>query len=130
MNRIANTIRALLSETNDQAVVGVLQMPSADWICSLVAINHIGAIYLPLDLRVGVPRLRSNVQAGRPVVILVDTETVGKIEEVDVDGHAAVINVSRSKDLSILVQAISNHLYRITTCKLFYFCLDSKLGLG
>ena len=42
----------------------------------MISINRIGAIYLPLDLRVGVPRLRSNVEAGRPAAILADSNTM------------------------------------------------------
>lgn len=62
VNSIATALRAQLPDNEEQSVVGIFQMPSADWICSLIAINRIGALYLPLDLRNGIPRLKSNVQ--------------------------------------------------------------------
>ena len=97
VNSIASALRVQLRESNEQSIVGVFQMPSADWICSLVAINRVGAIYLPLDLRVGIPRLRSNVEAGRPAAILVDNETMGQVKHIDLNGNAIAINVSGSE---------------------------------
>lgn len=95
VNSISSALRAQLSESDlQQAVVGVFQMPSADWICSLVAINRVGGIYLPLDLRNSIPRLKSNVEAARPAVILADNETVGQVKQIDVNDLAVVINVS------------------------------------
>lgn len=94
VNSISGALRVQLPANNEQAVIGVFQMPSADWICSLVAINRIGAIYLPLDLRNSIPRLRSNVEATRPAAILSDNETVSQIKQIDPNEDAIVINVS------------------------------------
>ncbi|RDL30421.1 uncharacterized protein BP5553_10299 [Venustampulla echinocandica] len=94
VNSICSALRVQLPENNEQAVVGVFQMPSADWICCLVAINRVGAIYLPLDLRNSVPRLKSNVESARPAAILADNETVGQVKQIDLNELAVVINVS------------------------------------
>lgn len=94
VNSISSALRSQIPEDDRQAVVGVFQMPSADWICCLLAIHRIGAIYLPLDLRNSIPRLKRNVEIARPVAILVDNETVGRVGEVDVNGLAIILNVS------------------------------------
>ncbi|KAH6867729.1 hypothetical protein B0T10DRAFT_596949 [Thelonectria olida] len=82
MGRRVNAIaQALLKAGTAQGtVVGVFQEPSADWICSLLAILRAGAVYLPLDLRNSIPRLTSIVKAARPSVIVTDDTTTDKVE--------------------------------------------------
>lgn len=93
---IARVLRERLHQRNDKTpVVGVFQTPSADWICSLVAIHRVGATYLPLDLRNSIPRLKSNVEAARPSAILADSETVSRVTELGISGNTvAVINLA------------------------------------
>jgi hybrid polyketide synthase/nonribosomal peptide synthetase ACE1 len=91
---IASVLREQLSKHGNDQVVGVFQMPSNDYICSMLAINRIGAIYLPLDLRNGAPRLKSSVKAARPVAILTDSETVERIDEIRIVKQMVIINVS------------------------------------
>ncbi|KAK3299484.1 BcPKS5, polyketide synthase [Chaetomium fimeti] len=94
---IANAlhVRLPLTVDNKPPVVGVFQAPSADWICSLVAIHRIGAVYLPLDLRNSIPRLKSNVAVARPAAILVDAETTSRTAELEVKDAVPAIDVSR-----------------------------------
>src|SRR5947209_8494819 len=74
---IARALRAQLPDQSlQQSVVGVLQTPAADWIASLVAILRVGAVYLPLDLKVSAPRLKGYVKAARPAAILADTTMI------------------------------------------------------
>ncbi|KAF4502344.1 Nonribosomal peptide synthetase 14 [Fusarium agapanthi] len=89
-------LERLLDQSNEQSVVGVFQTPSADWIASMIAILRIGAIYLPLDQKVSIPRLTSYVKAARPAVVLSDNETVRLTPDIGVrDGDSiAVINIS------------------------------------
>ncbi|KAI9934804.1 hypothetical protein ASPWEDRAFT_175532 [Aspergillus wentii DTO 134E9] len=75
------------------AVVGVMQEPSADWICSMLAIFRTGAVYLPLDLRNSIHRTKSAIQTTKPVVLLVDHSTAGATDSLD-DFNDKVINVS------------------------------------
>ncbi|GKT46623.1 hybrid PKS-NRPS synthetase prlS [Colletotrichum spaethianum] len=69
----------------------------------MIAIFRLGAIYLPLDLRVSVPRPKGYVKAAVPTVILSDNETFARRPDivVDVDDALAVINIS---DLPAMVQ--------------------------
>lgn len=94
---IANALRVRLPHSTDGKgpVVGVFQAPSADWICSLVAIHRVGAVYLPLDLRNSIPRLKSNVAVAHPAAILVDAETAHRTVELEIKDTAPAIDVSR-----------------------------------
>ncbi|KAH6980326.1 hypothetical protein EDB82DRAFT_281561 [Fusarium venenatum] len=79
--RINTISKALIDAGTVQGtVVGVFQEPSADWICSLLAIFKAGAVYVPLDLRNSIPRLVSIVKASRPSVIITDGTTDDKVE--------------------------------------------------
>ena len=60
--------------------IGVFQDPSADWICSMLAIFRVGATYIPLDLRNSIVRLISVVKAARPTILLTDRSTTSKIK--------------------------------------------------
>jgi hybrid polyketide synthase/nonribosomal peptide synthetase ACE1 len=60
------------------AIIGVFQEPSTDWICSMLAIFKVGAVYVPLDLRNSFSRLGSIVKAAQPAIILTDDTTTDK----------------------------------------------------
>ncbi|KAH6637105.1 BcPKS5, polyketide synthase, partial [Chaetomium tenue] len=94
---IANALNVRLPNSVDgkAPVVGVFQAPSADWICSLVAIHRVGAVYLPLDLRNSIPRLKSNVAVARPAALLVDAETASRVGELEIKDAIPAIDVSR-----------------------------------
>lgn len=92
---IASSLRQMLPMSNGQSIVGVFQMPSADWICSLLAILRIGAVYMPLDLRNGTPRLRSNIEAAQPAAILMDAETASQVNEICENKSVVLIDVSQ-----------------------------------
>lgn len=72
--------------------VAVFQSPSADWVCSLLAIWHAGGTYVPMDLRSSLPRLAAIAGAAKPTVILCHAETEADVPELK--SVAAVINVS------------------------------------
>lgn len=88
--------RLLYKEGRSQdSVVGVFQMPTADYICSLLAIHRVGAVYLPLDIRNGPARLKTNVKEAQPVAVLLDKVTASRIGEIDIEETTvAVIDVS------------------------------------
>ncbi|RAL11483.1 lovastatin nonaketide synthase [Aspergillus homomorphus CBS 101889] len=78
--RIDCITNMLLSSGIQQGtVVGVFQEPSADWICSMLAILRAGCVYLPLDLRNSIPRLASIVKAAQPLIMLTDHTTTDKV---------------------------------------------------
>ncbi|KAK9778927.1 putative Beta-ketoacyl synthase domain-containing protein [Seiridium cardinale] len=56
--------------------IAVYQEPSADWVCSMIAIMNIGAIYVPLDMGTPVSRLSQIVQDCKPELLLVGSHTV------------------------------------------------------
>ena len=92
---IARVLRGILPDQNrQQSVVGVFQTPAADWIASMIAIFRVGAIYLPLDLKVSTARLKGYADVARPAVILTDHETAEYVREINVEDTAAVINIS------------------------------------
>ncbi|TVY91566.1 Fusaridione A synthetase [Lachnellula willkommii] len=93
--RVDSIARSLTnSGISNGAIVGVLQEPSPDWICSMLAIFRAGAIYLPLDLRNSIHRLRNAVQTAKPTSILVDPTTVDVVKTIDA-GYANIIDISR-----------------------------------
>lgn len=76
-------------------VVGVFQEPSADWICSMLAIFRAGAVYVPLDLRNSSSRLHSIVTASKPTHILTDSASTSKVSlKLMGAGHAIEISMA------------------------------------
>ena len=73
--------------------VGVFQQPSALWICSLLAIWRIGAVYVPLDPRNGLPRLAATCSVVEPTSVLCDSSTTGDVNELVLSSGAITINV-------------------------------------
>jgi hybrid polyketide synthase/nonribosomal peptide synthetase ACE1 len=95
VDSIARVLCDLLpDQTRQGAVVGVFQTPAAGWIASLVAIMRVGAVYLPLDLKVSASRLNSYVKAAQPAVILTDDTMVGLTEDIGIEHPTAVVNIS------------------------------------
>lgn len=78
-------ISAALEATNLEALagsrIGVFQDTTADWICSMLAIMRVGAVYVPLDLKVGIQRLAMAVKDCQPTVILYDGSTQNQLPE-------------------------------------------------
>ncbi|KAL9130700.1 MAG: hypothetical protein Q9217_001179 [Psora testacea] len=74
----ANSIASILLANDVTTVsrVAVFQEPTSDWVCSLLAIFRVGAVYVPLDLRTPLPRLATIVKDCQPHVILAHPATV------------------------------------------------------
>ncbi|KAI2734306.1 hypothetical protein DTO013E5_10055 [Penicillium roqueforti] len=71
---IANEL--LRNEVGSGTRVGILQSPSADWICSLMAILRVGGVYIPLDTKVGMNRLAMIMKETQAPMVLVDTKSM------------------------------------------------------
>ena len=84
------------ARVSEGTVVAVFQEPSANWICSMLAIFRTGAIYLPLDLKNGPERLLGSVQVARPEVILADQWTMDKVSSLQAH-KTLTIDVSQVK---------------------------------
>ncbi|XWW93079.1 hypothetical protein V2A60_001007 [Cordyceps javanica] len=92
--RIDNIVSALLeSGLSAGSKVGVFQTPSADWICSMLAIFRMGATYIPLDLRNSMARIVSIANSALPDALLVDQSTLPIVGQVRAQ-NAAIIDVS------------------------------------
>lgn len=78
MAQRANSIAAemLAKGVTPGSKVAVFQVPTSDWICSLLAILRIGAVYVPLDLRNPLPRLAAIAKASEVAAILAQAATV------------------------------------------------------
>ena len=76
-----NAIAAALVAANVMGghKVAVFQEPTADWICSLLAIFRVGAVYVPLDLRTSLPRLARIVSQCTPNLILAHDSTMANV---------------------------------------------------
>ncbi|KAJ5710181.1 lovastatin nonaketide synthase [Penicillium malachiteum] len=83
INYLTNTL--LESGVEQGTVVGVLQEPSSDWICSLLSVIRAGCIYLPLDLKNSIPRLASIVKLAKPSVMLTDRSVSDKVAMIGAD---------------------------------------------
>ncbi|KAH8880972.1 beta-ketoacyl synthase domain-containing protein [Thozetella sp. PMI_491] len=98
-NRVDCIASALLGRGVDRGQhVAVFQEPLPDWICSMLAIMKIGAVYVPLDPGTRVARLASMVRDCRPVATLVDDTTREKSREFAISD--SIVNVSDITDLS------------------------------
>ncbi|KAM5462795.1 putative Hybrid PKS-NRPS biosynthetic cluster [Microsporum audouinii] len=75
------------------STIAVFQERTSDWVCSLLAIMHVGAIYIPLDPSSPIERLISIVDDCHPAAILVDRNTVDKVSSLKAE-QVMVVNVS------------------------------------
>lgn len=96
-------ISASLSEVDVSAgsTVAVFQEPSADWICSLLAVWKFGGVYVPLELRNGIPRLAIIVKDCQPDAILCHDKTTNEVSALG-SKSAKVINVSNVSSNEII----------------------------
>lgn len=103
-------IQAISEELQKGGVVAgsrvlVFQKAASDWVCSMLAIMRLGAVYVPLNLREPLPRLASVAVDCEPKAVLVDESTLSDASqlnvsfsnsmhrEVDCTIHAAIANM-------------------------------------
>jgi hybrid polyketide synthase/nonribosomal peptide synthetase ACE1 len=88
-SRIKSIAAVLVNNgATEGTTIGVFQNPSADWICSMLAIFRVGATYIPLDLRNSSARITSIVETAKPAIILTDHTTTSQIDQIG--AHDAV----------------------------------------
>ncbi|KAL3474076.1 lovastatin nonaketide synthase [Aspergillus californicus] len=95
MNTIANALLDAGVKPGDR--VALFQHPTTTTISSLLAIMHIGAVYVPLDLRSPLPRLTSILQDCQPGAIVYHTATESDVPGLALDG-VKLINASTLTD--------------------------------
>ncbi|KAF7165740.1 hypothetical protein CNMCM6106_001816 [Aspergillus hiratsukae] len=83
MSARIHTVAAALAnqKLTPGAKVAVFQQPSVDWICSMLAILRVGAVYVPFDPRLSLPRLQRIAQDCQPEAIVFHSATSGSIAE-------------------------------------------------
>ncbi|KAI9738829.1 MAG: putative Hybrid PKS-NRPS biosynthetic cluster [Cirrosporium novae-zelandiae] len=90
INAIAAAL--LAADITHGSRVVVFQEPTSDWICSLLAIMRVGAVYVPLDLRNPLPRLANIVRTCQANAILAHAATVKDAPELG--SKPTIINLS------------------------------------
>ncbi|EOD43327.1 putative lovastatin nonaketide synthase protein [Neofusicoccum parvum UCRNP2] len=93
VHSIANALLETGVTADSRARVAVFQVPSVDWICSMLAIMRIGAAYVPLDLRSGLPRLAAVVNECQPQAIVVHADTIDDVSALGT-GDMPVLDIS------------------------------------
>ncbi|RLL96033.1 hypothetical protein CFD26_103332 [Aspergillus turcosus] len=83
MSARIHTVAAALAKQKlaSGSKVAVFQQPSVDWICSMLAILRLGAVYVPFDPRLSLPRLQRIAQDCQPEAIVFHSETSASIPE-------------------------------------------------
>ena len=100
LQRVGLIAAALSSATiGAGSIVAVFQEPTTDWICSLLAIMRVGAVYLPLDLSISIQRLASVVADSKPSIILIDQVT---------DEASSALQFQDAKRISVSTLSSSN----------------------
>jgi hybrid polyketide synthase/nonribosomal peptide synthetase ACE1 len=84
MNTIARKLKDL--GATEGTVVAVVQKPTADWMCSMLAIFRTGATYVPLDLKNGINRLAGSINVARLSIFLVTNGLVKKPQSFNCKG--------------------------------------------
>ncbi|OKL60321.1 hypothetical protein UA08_04451 [Talaromyces atroroseus] len=94
-NRIGCIVSSLLeANLEEHAPVGVFQEPSPDWVCSILAVMAIGAIYVPFDAKSPTSRLVSMMEDCQPTAVLIHDATASKFGGLRLSSRATVINLA------------------------------------
>ncbi|KAF7169928.1 hypothetical protein CNMCM5623_002479 [Aspergillus felis] len=83
--------------------IGVFMEPRSDWICSLLAILRLDAIYIPLDSRMGLDRLTTVAQDCKPDLVLVDNISAPDFASLKTSGSSVNVDqiFSRSNESKV-----------------------------
>ncbi|KAL9044910.1 MAG: hypothetical protein Q9214_001987 [Letrouitia sp. 1 TL-2023] len=93
--RSCQIARALLdANVEPKATVVVYQEPSVDWICSLLAVLRIGAVYVPFDINIPLARLETMLETCQPSVILAHSPTKADSQRLGAAQPVRVMDVS------------------------------------
>ncbi|PYI32190.1 hypothetical protein BP00DRAFT_473498 [Aspergillus indologenus CBS 114.80] len=89
-----HTIAALLLRNGVSSgwKVGVFQHPTTDWVCCMLAILRIGAVYVPFDPKLSLPRLQQVAQSCKPEAVVFHSATVKDVSEL-LTGQPGVIRI-------------------------------------
>lgn len=86
------------ARVSEGSFVAIFQEPTADWICSLLAIWKVGAVFVPLELRNSLPRLAMIANDCKASAILCHEATIADVPALN--AHTAkTINISTLANL-------------------------------
>ncbi|KAJ5427409.1 lovastatin nonaketide synthase [Penicillium cf. griseofulvum] len=106
MHQIANALSKAGVNPGDR--VALLQQPTATTIASVLAIMHLGAVYVPLDLRSPIPRLISVLKDCKPRVIVYHTATEEDASALTLDDSISVGMINASTVPSEPQEVVAN----------------------
>ncbi|KAI1800660.1 putative hybrid NRPS/PKS enzyme [Daldinia bambusicola] len=75
VNSIATALSRNESNLEHGTIIGVFLEPGSDWVCSLLAVLRLGAIYVPLDPRTGLDRLAAIIKDSHLSTLIVNDST-------------------------------------------------------
>ncbi|KAI1177826.1 putative polyketide synthase [Nemania sp. FL0916] len=95
-DRVNSIASALLDhEVKPLSVVAIYQEPRTDWICSMLAIMRVGAIYAPLDHNTPSSRLATIVGDCKPSALIADEFTEARTSELGLPRGSPTIVLSQ-----------------------------------
>ena len=95
VSRIAAALLEL--KVAPKSYVAVYQEPSASFICSLLAILRVGAIYVPFDCTIPASRLAAIAKVCKPSAVIVHQATTAKVKELELSS-TAILDLSTTSD--------------------------------
>ncbi|KAL8727608.1 MAG: hypothetical protein Q9166_005916 [cf. Caloplaca sp. 2 TL-2023] len=84
----------LVANIKPKEAVVVYQEPSFDWICSLLAVMRVGAVYVPFDANIPLARLQTMLETCHPSLILVHDATVANAAMLQEKGSVLIKDVT------------------------------------
>ena len=93
--RVDSISSELLSHVAPNSNVAVFQERATDWVCSMLTIMKIGAVYVPLDPDTPGARLAMVVKNCMPTAILTDNKMQANVADINCSNSTAIINVSQ-----------------------------------
>ncbi|OJJ08105.1 hypothetical protein ASPVEDRAFT_143764 [Aspergillus versicolor CBS 583.65] len=99
--------------------VCLFMQPTADWVCSMLAIWKVNLVYVPLDLRNPVARLASMVQDCQPRVIICQDNTAAEVEALGFPA-AQVLNISHQNADTEISTVVENKSDPQARCTILY----------
>ncbi|KAI1776647.1 hybrid PKS-NRPS PsoA [Hypoxylon cercidicola] len=107
-DQIASALIIQGLRAGSSAYIGVLLEPVSDVVSSLLAIMHLGLVYVPLDLRNPPERLASIVSDCKPATIICQSST-SQLAETLSKTQAEVLNLSALEQNPNAAASIRNH---------------------
>ncbi|OQD63284.1 hypothetical protein PENPOL_c010G08089 [Penicillium polonicum] len=104
VNSIASALKTAGHTTDSR--VAVLCRPSVDFTASMLAILHIGAVYIPLDVNLPPARHAAIIASARPSVVLCHDATIELASQLSTGKEGTRMPIIRVDDVGVAKEAI------------------------